>query len=56
MNQKQSNQEWQQLQNHIAGFFGKALRNDVPKIEYKPLFIAKLLEMPSEHHQTNCED
>ena len=42
MNRKQSNQEWLQLQTHIAGFFGKALRNDMLKIEYKPLFIAKL--------------
>lgn len=51
MNQKISDQEWQQLQAHIEGFLGQALRNDVQKIEYKPLFIAQSLEMPSARHQ-----
>jgi hypothetical protein len=45
-----SDQEWQQLQAHIEGFWGQTLTNDVQRIEYKPLFIA-LLEMPSECHQ-----
>jgi hypothetical protein len=49
MNQT-SDQEWQQLQDHIDGFLNQALTSDVQRIEYKPLFIA-LLEMPSESHQ-----
>jgi len=51
MNQQTSDQRWQQLQAHIEGFFGQALRNDVQRIEYKPLFIAQSLEMPSVRHQ-----
>jgi len=54
MNQKKSDQGWQQLQTHIEGFFGNALRNDVQRIEYKPRFIA-LLEMPSEHHRNELQ-
>ena len=49
MNQEKSDQGWQQLQSHIQGFFGQALRNDTQRIEYKPRFIDHLLEMPSEH-------
>ena len=45
-----SDQEWQQFQDHIDGFLGQNLTNDVQRIEYKPLFIA-LLEMSSESHQ-----
>jgi hypothetical protein len=51
VNQKTSDQGWQQLQAHIEGFLGQALRNDVQRIEYKPRFIVQLLEMPSERHQ-----
>ena len=36
MNQQKSDQGWQQLQAHIEGFFGRALRNDLQRIEYKP--------------------
>jgi hypothetical protein len=36
MNQKAPNQGWQQLQSHIEGFFGQALRSDTQQIEYKP--------------------
>jgi hypothetical protein len=46
-----SDQGWQQLQTHIEGFLGQALRNDAQRIEYKPRFIDHLLEMPSERHQ-----
>jgi hypothetical protein len=49
MKHETSNQGWQQLQSHIEGFFGQALRNDTRRIEYKPRFIDHLLEMPSEH-------
>jgi hypothetical protein len=46
-----SDQGWQQLQTRIEGFFGQALGNDAQRIEYKPRFIAHLLELPSERHQ-----
>ncbi|MEI6315707.1 MAG: hypothetical protein WCO89_12610 [Syntrophus sp. (in: bacteria)] len=52
MNQKTSDQGWQQLQSHIEGFLGQSLRSDVQRIEYKPQFIAQMLEMPSERHQS----
>jgi hypothetical protein len=39
MNQKASDQGWQQLQSHIEGFFSQALRGDTQRIEYKPRFI-----------------
>jgi DNA gyrase inhibitor GyrI len=55
MNQQTSNQGWQQLQAHIEGFFGQALRNDMQRIEYRPQFIA-YLEMPSERHQNELQD
>jgi len=48
MNQQTSDQGWQQLQAHIEGFFCQALRKDVQRIEYKPLFTIQLLEMPFE--------
>jgi hypothetical protein len=51
MNQQTSDQGWQQLQDHIENFFGQALRNDVQRIEYKPLFIVPLLGMPSDCNQ-----
>jgi len=51
MNQQTSDQGWQQLQAHIEGFFCQTLRNDVQRIEYKPLFIVQLLEMPFERHR-----
>jgi hypothetical protein len=37
MNQQISDQKWQQLQDHIEGFFSQTLTNDVQRIEYKPL-------------------
>jgi hypothetical protein len=46
-----SDQGWQQLQAHIEGFYGQALRNDAQRIEYKPRYITHLLEIPSERHQ-----
>jgi hypothetical protein len=51
MNQKTSAQGWQRLQTHIEGFWGHILRSDVQRIEYKPLFITPLLEMPFERYQ-----
>ena len=51
MNQKSSDQGWQQLQANIEGFVGQALRNNIQRIEYNPLFITHLLEMTSERYQ-----
>lgn len=56
MNQKASEQGWQQLQSHIEGFFSRALRSDAPRIEYKPRFIAPLLERPSERQQIELRE
>ena len=36
MDQPNSDQSWQQLQNQIEGFFRRMLINDVQSIEYKP--------------------
>ncbi len=52
MNQQESDQIWQQLRYHIENFFSHTVANDVPKIDYKPSFIA-LLEIPSEHLQND---
>jgi hypothetical protein len=55
MDQQNSDQSWQQLQNQIEGFFRRMLTNDVQSIEYKPRFIA-LLEMSSEHQQSDLQE
>jgi hypothetical protein len=55
MNQKKSDQEWQQLQAHVEGFCSQALRSDTQRIEYRPQFIAHLA-LPSEHHQIQLRD
>ena len=51
MIQKTSDQGWQQLEAHVDGFFAQVLGGNVQKIEYKRLFITKLLEMPAERLQ-----
>ena len=56
MDQKTSDQGWQQLQAHIQEFLGQALRNDMHRIEYKPRFIIPLLEMPSTHHESEYQE
>jgi hypothetical protein len=45
MNQQESDQIWQQLRFHIENFFSQTIANDVQRIEYKPQFITRLLEM-----------
>jgi hypothetical protein len=57
VDQKESDRGWQQLQDHIEGFLGQALRNEVQKIEYKPRFITQMLEMKSERngHQNELQ-
>ncbi len=55
MNQQTSDQGWQQLQVHIESFLSRTLIDDMPKIEYKPRYIA-LLEMPPEHHQNDPQE
>lgn len=49
MDQKTMDREWQQLQAHIVGFLGQAIRSDTQAIEYKPRFITHLLETPIEY-------
>jgi len=56
MDQKASDQGWQQLQAHIEGFLGQALRNDMRSIEYKPRFIVPLLDMPSEYRKNERQE
>ncbi len=56
MDQKASDQGWQQLQSHIEGFLGQALRNDIQSIEYKPRFIVPLLEMPSGYRKNERQE
>jgi hypothetical protein len=46
MDQKIPDHRWQQLQTHIEGFLGQALRGDLQRIEYKPRFIGQLRETP----------
>ena len=50
MDQKASELRWQQLQSHIEGFLGQALKNDIRSIEYRPRFIVPLLAASPEHH------
>ncbi|MGD0022364.1 MAG: hypothetical protein ABSC54_08685 [Smithellaceae bacterium] len=57
MNKQKSDQDWQQLQAHIEGFFGHVFASDVRRIEYRPRFITHLLEMPpSEPHQNKLRE
>jgi len=35
----------------MEGFLDRAIRNDLQKIEYKPLFSVPLLEIQTELHQ-----
>jgi hypothetical protein len=44
MDQKVSDQGWQQLQAHIEGFFAQSLQGDMKRIEYKPRFMVQMLE------------
>jgi hypothetical protein len=55
MDQQTSDRGWHQLQANVEGFFNQTLTNNVPRVEYKPRFIA-LLEMTSEHHQNNLQE
>ena len=56
MSGKTSDTGWQQLQEHIEGFLGRVLGNNVPRIEYKPRFIAQLPETPSERHHNELQE
>jgi len=56
MSQQKVDRGWQQIQSHIESFLGQALANDRQKIEYKPRFIAQLLERPSEHQQYELQE
>lgn len=41
MEQKTPDLSWQQLQTHIEGFLGQALRGDQQRVEYKPRFMGQ---------------
>jgi hypothetical protein len=56
MNEKTPDKGWQQLQAHIEGFLGQALRTDTQRIEYKPRFIVQLLDVSAEHRQSELRD
>jgi hypothetical protein len=47
MKEQESDRIWRQLRFYIEKFFSQPPANDVPKIEYKPRYVA-LLEMTSE--------
>ncbi|MEW6333654.1 MAG: hypothetical protein AB1558_05250 [Thermodesulfobacteriota bacterium] len=56
MNRKPSDRDWEKLQAHIEGFLGRAISGDVERIEYRPQFTVKLLEMPLDRHQNTDQD
>ena len=56
MNQQESDQIWQHLQAHIKGFFSQIPTDDVQKIEYKPQFITRLLEMTHDRNQDERQE
>jgi hypothetical protein len=55
MDQKASDPRWQQLQAHIEGFLGQALRNGMRSIEYKPRFIVPLWRCHPSIAKTNIK-
>ncbi len=55
MDQQNSDQGWQQIQVNIERFFSQTLTDDVPRVEYKPRFVA-LLEMSPEHHHSDFQE
>lgn len=54
MDQKASDQGWQQLQANIERFLGQSLQSDGRRLEYKPRFIASLSERSSEYPQNDA--
>ena len=56
MHQQESDQIWQHLQTHIKGFFSQIPTDDVQKIEYKPQFITRLLEMTHDRNQDERQE
>jgi hypothetical protein len=50
MNQKTSDQEWQQLQLRIDNFFGQSLRNNPHTIEYNKQLITQIPVISFERH------
>lgn len=55
MDQQNLDQGWQQIQTNIESFFSQTLASDLPRVEYKPRFVA-LLEMTSESHQNDLQE
>jgi hypothetical protein len=56
MNQKTSDQGWQQLQARIEVFVDQSLRSDVQSIEDRPRLLSQLLVMTSERHQNELQE
>jgi ATP phosphoribosyltransferase regulatory subunit HisZ len=56
MNQKTSDQGWQQLQAHIEVFLDQSIRSDVESIEDRPRLLSQLLVMPYERHQNELQE
>jgi hypothetical protein len=56
MNQKTSDQGWQQLQARIEVFLDQSLRSDVQSIEDRPRLLSQLLVMTSERHQNELQE
>jgi hypothetical protein len=51
MDQRASDQGWQQLQANIERFLGQTLESDGRRVEYRPQFIASLSGISSGHPQ-----
>jgi ATP phosphoribosyltransferase regulatory subunit HisZ len=56
MNQKTSDQGWQQLQARIEVFLDQSIRSDVESIEDRPRLLSQLLVMPYERHQNELQE
>jgi hypothetical protein len=56
MNQKTSDQGWQQLQARIKVFLDQSLSRDLQSIEDRPRLLSQLLVMPSERHQNEPQE
>lgn len=48
MDERVADQGWQQLQAHITGFLGQALKTDAQRVRYEPRFISPPSEKPAE--------
>lgn len=49
MIERETDQNWHELQERIGNVFGSIFRGEIQRIEYKPQFAVPLLEMSSRH-------